>query len=99
MALHSIFEIIMLMCFGFAWPFSIAKSWRSRTAAGKSVYFLFVVVMGYLAGVMKCLHDPAGTPTIVLAAYSINACIVSLDVVLYFRNRRLDQLRELGNQT
>ena len=43
-------EIGMLVAFGFSWPFNIIKSWRSRTAKGKSVVFEFIVVFGYLIG-------------------------------------------------
>ena len=45
-------EIGMLVAFGFSWPFNIAKSWRSRTAKGKSVMFEFIVVFGYLVGLL-----------------------------------------------
>jgi hypothetical protein len=44
----SIFEMIMLVCFGAAWPFSIIKSYKSRDNNGKSVVFLFIVVIGYI---------------------------------------------------
>lgn len=47
----SIFEAIMLICFGTAWPFSIYKSWKSRACAGKSVIFLYIVLVGYAAGI------------------------------------------------
>ena len=43
-------EIGMLIAFGASWPFNIAKSWRSRTARGKSVVFEIIVVFGYLVG-------------------------------------------------
>ena len=76
----------MLLCFGAAWPFSIAKSWRSRSSKGKSVLFLFVVLTGYGAGILNkttngLCHDP------VLILYALNALMVSADIVLYFRNR------------
>lgn len=97
MSIHSVFEIVMLLCFGFAWPFSIIKSWRARTTAGKSLLFLLVVILGYIAGIIKCLNDPSGTPLLVLCAYSLNACMVSFDAVLYYRNHCLDKLREQNN--
>ena len=49
----SIYEAIMLICFGAAWPFSIVRSWRSRTSKGKSIFFLCVVEVGYAAGIMN----------------------------------------------
>ena len=34
-------EALMILCFGLSWPLSIYKSWTSRTAKGKSLYFGF----------------------------------------------------------
>jgi hypothetical protein len=81
----SIFEIIMLLCFGLAWPFSIYKSWKSRETNGKSVLFLFIVVVGYLAGILhKLLYSRDG----VVFLYLLNSLMVSADIALYYRNRR-----------
>lgn len=82
----SVFEITMLACFGFAWPFSICRSWKSRTTAGKSVWFLWVVFAGYLAGIVHKLlysHD------LVTCLYMLNAAMVGADIALYYRNLRL----------
>ena len=46
-------ETLMLICFGAAWPLSILKSWRARTARGKSLGFLMVILLGYTAGIAK----------------------------------------------
>jgi hypothetical protein len=81
----SIFEIIMLLCFGLAWPFSIYKSWKSRETSGKSVLFLFIVVVGYLAGILhKLLYSRDG----VVFLYLLNSLMVSADIALYYRNRQ-----------
>ena len=48
-----ILETLMLVCFGAAWPLSIVKSWRARTARGKSLGFLAVILLGYAAGLLK----------------------------------------------
>ena len=80
----SVFEIIMLVCFGAAWPFSIYKSWRTRQVAGKSLPFLLVIVVGYVAGILHKLiyhFDP------VIYLYGLNALMVSIDIILYLRNR------------
>ena len=45
-----VFEMIMLICFGLSWPFNIAKSIRSRTAKGKSIWFEVCIIVGYLCG-------------------------------------------------
>ena len=46
-----IFEFLMLCCFGFSWPFSIAKSLKSRSAKGKSLGFMLLVELGYVFGI------------------------------------------------
>ncbi len=82
----SIFEIGMLVCFGAAWPFSIYKSFTSRQTAGKSLWFLIVVFIGYVSGVLhKLLYsfDP------VIYLYALNGTMVAIDILLYFRNKRI----------
>ena len=84
----SIFEIVMLVCFGAAWPFAIYKSWRSRQNAGKSLAFLIVVFVGYASGVVhKLLHsrDP------VIFLYALNFIMVGIDIGLYVRNRNIQK--------
>lgn len=44
-----IFEALMLLCFGAAWPVNLAKAWRARTAVGQSASFLLIVLLGYLS--------------------------------------------------
>ncbi len=80
------FETLMLVCFGAAWPFSIARSIRTRSVAGKSVGFLWIVLTGYLAGVThKLLYNFDG----VIWFYALNAVMVAVDIALYYRNRFL----------
>ncbi|MHB1015166.1 MAG: hypothetical protein ACYC2W_07800 [Desulfurivibrionaceae bacterium] len=86
----SIFEIVMLICFGAAWPFSVYRSYRARTNAGKSLFFLGVVFLGYVSGV---LHKIFFSPDPVIFLYILNAIMVACDIFLYFRNRKLDRLR------
>ena len=42
------FEAVMMLCFGSAWPFSIYKSYTSRSNKGKSVWFLGSVDTNYV---------------------------------------------------
>ena len=82
----SVFEIIMLVCFGFSWPFSIVKSYRSRTTKGKSLLFLLMVFIGYIGGIThKILYNPDN----VLYLYILNETMVFTDIMLYLRNRTL----------
>lgn len=80
-------EALMLLCFGAAWPFSIVRSWKSRSTQGKSLFFLLVLILGYLAGIANKLlyHFDA-----VLFLYLLNILMVSADAVLWLRNRRYE---------
>ena len=82
----SIFEIIMLVCFGLAWPFSIYRSYVSRSTKGKSLLFLVIVVCGYAAGILNKIFY---SRDIVMVLYVINLLMVLIDIGLYFRNKSL----------
>ena len=87
----SVFEGVMLVCFGASWPFSILKSWRTKNVTGKSIVFLWLIFLGYLAGIAnKCLRslDPGESLELVTALYGLNALLVFVDVLLYYRYRR-----------
>jgi hypothetical protein len=84
-----VFESAMILLFGVAWPASIYKSYRSRTAKGKSIYFLVAVELGYVSGVISKLIDPPVNYVIIF--YCINTVLVLVDILLYIRNNRLDQ--------
>lgn len=90
--LTEIFEMCFLLCFAAAWPVNIAKSLRSRTARGKSVAFEIIVVLGYLFGIAAKLVDDHLSYVIIF--YVINTLLVSVDIVLYFRNARLDRIQD-----
>jgi len=81
------FEIIMLVCFGSAWPFSIYKSWTTRRVGSKSLIFLFALFVGYIAGV---LHKVFYLYDGVIVLYAVNGLMVAIDIGLYFRNRYLE---------
>ncbi|ACL75254.1 membrane protein [Ruminiclostridium cellulolyticum] len=84
----SVFEALMLLSFGAAWPAQIYKSYKSRKTAGKSVAFLYILIFGYLCGITnKILYQR----DIVMILYIINLIMVSTDLCLYYRNKRLEK--------
>ncbi len=89
----SIFEAMMLVCFGLSWPMNILKSWRTRSAVGKSLAFLLIIEVGYICGMLNKVLVKFDW---VFFLYVLNFCMVGTDVILYFRNRRLDRLRAQG---
>ena len=95
--MSEILEIIMILCFGASWPFNVYKSYHARTAKGKSLLFLILIEAGYVAGIAAKFTNPAymaaiGEKWYVLFFYFLNFSMVAADVVLYFRNKRLDKL-------
>ena len=89
-------EIVMLCIFGASWPFTIAKSIRSRTAKGKSVMFELLVVIGYCFGMFGKLWTWQKTGVLAYSTwfYLADIAMVCADIVLYFRNTRLDRQRD-----
>ena len=84
-----ILETGMLICFGFSWPANIVKSYKVRTARGKSLLFLILVFTGYCMGIAaKVLGNSVNY---VCIFYGLNAIMVTVDMMLYFRNRALDR--------
>ena len=86
----SIFEVIMLVCFGLSWPFAIAKSYKGRTSVGKSPLFTTLLAMGYVAGIT---HKLLYSRDIVIFFYCLNLCMVLVELGLYFRNKKIDDQR------
>ena len=90
----SILETIMLVCFGFSWPLNVIKAYKARTAKGTSLPFILLIILGYISGISAKLIS--GQNNYVLIAYIINLAIVSLNVIVYFRNTALDKKRSRG---
>lgn len=87
-----IFETLMLVCFGVSWPFNIIKSYRSRTARGKSIGFQTLVIIGYISGITGKILT--GKVSYVVAVYLLDLVMVSIDLALTLRNKRLDRLAD-----
>jgi hypothetical protein len=87
--ISSVAEAVMLACFGASWPFSVAKSIRVKKVTGKSPVFLFLVLFGYLAGmVFKLANWDNVKARWILLLYIYNFSIVGVDTILYFRYRK-----------
>ena len=95
--MSEILEIIMIVSFGASWPMNVMKSYKARTAKGKSLGFLCLVVFGYIAGIASKLMNEAymaqfASKWYVLFFYVLNFLMVGTDLILYFRNKKLDAL-------
>ena len=90
----SILETVMLICFGFSWPLNVIKAYKAKTAKGTSLPFILLIIIGYIAGIAAKVIT--GQINYVLIAYIVNLAIVSLNIVIYFRNVSLDKKRLQG---
>jgi len=86
--MSSVFETVMLVCFGLSWPLNVMKAYRARTARSTSLPFILLIFTGYIAGITAKIT--AGQINYVFAVYLINLAIVFLNIVVYFRNLALD---------
>ena len=94
-------EVLMIICFGLSWPVSIYKSYTSRTAKGKSLLFEIFIWIGYVFGIIrKCIEMSSGRTFgwlfyLCFIFYILNIAEITIDILLYFRNVKLDRAREL----
>ncbi len=97
-----LFEALTIFCFGLSWPISIRKSYVSRTAKGKSLFFEVFLLIGYAFGIARKIIQVAvmGSSGFIFFLsfffYVLNFIEISIDVGLYFRNTKLDKAREAG---
>lgn len=100
-----ILEALMIFCFGISWPISIHKSWVSRTAKGKSLVFELFLWIGYICGIVrKFLQLASDRPEnwvfyLAFVFYFINLTAITIDMILWVRNRKLDLMREVSGKS
>jgi len=89
-------EIVMIVSFGASWPMNVLKSYRARTTKGKSLAFLYLILFGYVAGIASKFVNEAYMAAFaqkwyVLFFYVLNFVMVGTDLILYYRNKKLDK--------
>ena len=92
MGISSIFETVMLVCFGCSWPLNVIKAYKAGTAKGSSLLFILLIITGYVGGITAKIMN--GQFNYVLAVYFLNLAIVLVNLMVYFRNVHLDHQRE-----
>ena len=85
----AVLESVMLICFGLSWPLNVIKAYKAGTTKGSSLPFILLIITGYIAGITAKLIS--GQVNYVLIVYLLNLVIVSMNVVVYFRNVALDK--------
>ena len=84
----------MIVSFGISWPLSIIRSYRSRSTKGKSIFFSCFIQFGYICGIASklMLHKY----NLAFYFYILNIMMVTIDIFLYFRNRKLEKKAEMA---
>ena len=96
-------EAMTIFCFGLSWSISIRKSLVSRTAKGKSLFFEIFLLIGYACGIArKVIQTVEGSSGFLFYLsfffYVLNFIEISIDVMLYFRNKKLDEAAEAAQR-
>ncbi len=90
--LASVLEAAMILFFGISWPLNVMRSYRSRTAKGKSILFNYFILVGYICGLTSKFMK--GDYGLAFWFYWPNLIMVTIDSILYYRNKKLDRERD-----
>ncbi len=80
----SIFEAGMMVCFGVSWPVAAYKTYKAKCVQGKSIYFSYLILLGYVFGI---LHKILYSLDFVIWLYILNMAFLLTDIFLYYRYR------------
>jgi len=102
MIVAKILEVIMYVLFGCSWPFNIAKSVKTKSTKGKSLIFLILIDVGYVASMLsKIISSCYGgfswnNDWWIFMFVVLNFVLVSIDLVLFFINKNREN-KEIEN--
>jgi len=74
-------EALMMLAFGASWPMNLIKTIRMKNPIGKSFVFLWLILLGYLAGLAsKIIMREFFSPAAILIY--LNTLMVATDLTL-----------------
>ena len=87
----TIFEGIMILCWGISWPAAVIKTYKTKNVEGISILFLWFVFLGYISGLMFKMFEALGSGHInpVTILYIINLVFVGSELVMYYKYRKV----------
>lgn len=88
----SIFEGLMILCFGASWPFALWKTYKTKDVKGKSIRFLVLILIGYMFGI---IHKILCNTDIVIWLYFINFAMIGTDLSLTLIYKKRFQKNEI----
>lgn len=90
-------EAIMIVLFGISWPFNLLKSIKTKSTKGKSLIFLSLIDLGYIAGITSKFVSTTfvwATDWWIFMFYCINFTFVTADLIMYFINKHRENSAE-----
>lgn len=96
MEISQILEGIMLIAFGASWPAQIIKTIRVKNPAGKSFIFLYLIMFGYICGIVS--KFVSGAINWVLCIYFIDVLMVATDTFFshYYIMKNKKEAKEIS---
>lgn len=81
----TIFEAVMILCWGVSWPAAIRKTWKTRSVEGVSAIFLWLVFIGYVSGILFKVFEARteGFINPVIILYLFNFFMVAAELILF----------------
>jgi hypothetical protein len=74
---------------------SILRSYKAKTAKGRSLGFLVIVEAGFAVGILQKIYF---SYDLSVCLYALNIALVLIDIVVWRRNRKLDRQWQEENQ-
>ena len=95
--MSELLEIAMIVSFGASWPLNAVKAYKARSAKGTSLVFLLLIFFGYVCGIASKFLSESYMASFsekwyVLVFYFINIITVTINLLIYIRNVRLDKM-------
>ena len=80
--IDSMLEAGMMVCWGISWPVQALKTYKTKKAESKSIFFIWLITTGYIFGIIyKALFHY----DYVIYLYLLNLIFVVIDMLLYYR--------------
>lgn len=85
----TVFEGIMIFCFGVSWPAAVIKTFKTKSVEGISAIFLWFIFTGYVSGILFKISETmvSGYINPVIGLYIFNIVLVGTELVLYYKYR------------
>ena len=82
---EQICEGLMMLAFGASWPMQIIKTIRTKNPTGKSFIFMWLILLGYVAGLCSQAFEGHFFTDPVTILYVLNTLMVATDLILSTR--------------